>query len=257
MRDYLAFQLYGHFSSWGDIAVGETRPSFLTPGKSAIIGLLSAALGIKRPDTVENENERDELERQHSACANGYGIAFHTCVVGTPLTDYHTTQMPSSGTGRNRKTFSTRRDELTWSKAYELHTVLSRREYHQDMLCRVALWPRKDAPYSLDTLRDALNEPVYTLYLGRKSCPLALPLAATVIKNAENIEYVFSHFVPGELDAITFFLNKMKKTSWLLWDTDAEVSVAYEDTVTRRDVPLSRRRWQFMVREEHHTTLSY
>ena len=30
MRDYLVFQLLGPLVSWGDIAVGETRPSALT-----------------------------------------------------------------------------------------------------------------------------------------------------------------------------------------------------------------------------------
>jgi CRISPR system Cascade subunit CasD len=48
MRDYLLFRLYGPLAAWGDIAVGEYRPSFAHPGKSAIIGLLAAALGIRR-----------------------------------------------------------------------------------------------------------------------------------------------------------------------------------------------------------------
>jgi CRISPR system Cascade subunit CasD len=38
MRDYLLFRLYGPLAAWGDIAVGEYRPSFAHPSKSAIIG---------------------------------------------------------------------------------------------------------------------------------------------------------------------------------------------------------------------------
>ena len=42
--DYLLFRLYGPMASWGEIAVGETRHSAAYPGKSAIIGLLAAAM---------------------------------------------------------------------------------------------------------------------------------------------------------------------------------------------------------------------
>jgi hypothetical protein len=37
---------------------------------------------------------------------------------------------------------------------------------------------------------------------------------------------------------------------WLLWDSDAETCLTAELTIIRRDEPLSRRRWQFSVREE-------
>ena len=50
MADFLVFQLYGALASWGDIAVGEYRPSQGHPSKSAITGLLAAALGIERED---------------------------------------------------------------------------------------------------------------------------------------------------------------------------------------------------------------
>ena len=50
MLDFLIFQLYGQMASWGEIAVGEYRPSRDYPSKSAIIGLVAAALGITRDD---------------------------------------------------------------------------------------------------------------------------------------------------------------------------------------------------------------
>ncbi|MCV6614557.1 MAG: CRISPR-associated protein Cas5, partial [Cellvibrionaceae bacterium] len=46
--DYLVFRLYGAMASWGQPAVGETRHSGTYPSKSAVTGLLGAALGIKR-----------------------------------------------------------------------------------------------------------------------------------------------------------------------------------------------------------------
>jgi CRISPR system Cascade subunit CasD len=261
MRDYLVFQLYGPLLSWGDIAVGETRPSALTPSKSAVLGLVAAALGIKRPDTVADETERMACEKQHAELAQGYGLGVFVQVLGSPLSDYHTAQVPSSGTGRNRKVFPTRRDELTWLPRADLNTILSRREYRQDAFCTVALWTKAEAPHSLRELRNALLEPRFPLYLGRKSCPLSLPLAPRVIENAESLEKIFSRQFPwplgrlllstfGEPSARSLLRKADKSTSWLLWDTDAEINLGHEQAITRRDQPLSRRRWQFAVREE-------
>ena len=50
MREFLIFRLYGMMASWGDIAVGELRPTFDHPSRSAIVGLLAAALGIRRDE---------------------------------------------------------------------------------------------------------------------------------------------------------------------------------------------------------------
>jgi CRISPR system Cascade subunit CasD len=50
MMEYLLFRLYGPLASWGEIAVGESRHTATYPGKSALLGLLAAALGIRRDD---------------------------------------------------------------------------------------------------------------------------------------------------------------------------------------------------------------
>jgi CRISPR system Cascade subunit CasD len=257
MHEYLVFHLYGPLASWGDIAVGETRPSALTPTKSAVLGLIAAALGLKRPDTVESDEERAEWESRHAALARGYGLAVSVQALGVPLSDYHTAQVPSSGTGRNRRTFLTRRDELTWLPRAELNTILSRREYRQDAFATCALWARENAPHTLAELRDALQEPRFVLYLGRKSCPLALPLKPELM-SAEFFEDVLSGVglrrVLSTLwdETMAERLNGKfgQDVPWLLWDSDAETCLTAELTVTRRDEPLSRRRWQFSVREE-------
>ena len=98
MREFLVFRLYGPLAAWGDIAVGEQRPTTPHPSKSAILGLVAAALGIRR----------DEEERQQ-ALAEGYGYAVRVDASGVLLRDYHTTQIPDS-TSR-LKHLLTRRDE--------------------------------------------------------------------------------------------------------------------------------------------------
>ena len=254
MRDYLVFQLYGPLASWGDIAVGETRPSALTPTKSAILGLVAAALRLKRPDTIHHERDAQHTARECAECeasqirlAEGYGIAVKVEALGLPLSDYHTAQVPSSGTGRNRRSFATRRDELKVGDRSVLNTILSRREYRQDTYCAVALWARPDAPYALESLRRALIEPGFTLYLGRKSCPLGLPLQPEMVQAAYADDALATHSVSRAQLAP----NIQTTSSLLLWDNDAITRLAPEQTVARRDVPLSRRRWQFKVRDEH------
>lgn len=48
--DFLVFQLQGPMAAWGDTAVGEFRPSLDAPGLSSLVGLLGAALGLRRED---------------------------------------------------------------------------------------------------------------------------------------------------------------------------------------------------------------
>lgn len=152
MRAYLVFQLYGPLAAWDDIAVGQTRPAVLAPTKSTILGLIAAALGLRRPDTFATVAERRHCETRHLALAVGYGLAVKLTRAGLPLIDYHTAQVPSPGSGRNRKIFPTRRDELTWSPRHDLNTVFSWRNYRQDAFAAVALWAREGAPYPLDRL---------------------------------------------------------------------------------------------------------
>ena len=57
MKDYLLFRLHGALASWGDIAVGDIRPSYRYPSKSAVIGLLAAALGVERDEHHKQAEE--------------------------------------------------------------------------------------------------------------------------------------------------------------------------------------------------------
>lgn len=261
MRDYLVFQLYGPLASWGDIAVGETRPSALYPTRSAILGLLAAALGLKRPDTAANDEERFMWEEAHGRLSRGYGVAVKVEWSGMPLSDYHTAQVPSSGKGRNRMAFPTRRDELTWVAHHDLNTVLSRREYRQDAFYGVALWVRPGAPRPLGVLEESLRAPVFPLYLGRKACPPALPLDPRVVE-AESLEAALnSTSLAAVLGRLERAWREGPPHSWLreaqdacpvlLWDADGETRRPAEESYLRRDEPVSRRRWQFAVRTEY------
>ena len=233
MRHHLTFRLYGPLAAWGDIAVGEYRPSFAHPSRSAVIGLLAAALGIRR----------DEEERQ-SALAEACSFAVRVDAMGTLLRDYHTTQVPSAKRG---VIHYTRRSELA---ADDPNTILSSRDYRCDAAYTVAISVRDGAPYSVQQLADALLKPVFALYLGRKSCPLALPLRPSVINATTLREALDSVSVPtDELPGVV----KTSTQVSVYWEGGEVSGYEREHVITRRDVPLSRKRWQFAERPENYT----
>lgn len=232
MADFLVFQLYGPMASWGDIAVGEYRPSFAHPTKSAIIGLLAAALGIRR----------DEDDRQR-ALADACSYAVRVDSMGVLLRDYHTTQVPPA---RRGVSYYTRASELG---SADLNTILSSRDYRCDAAYTVAINVRDNAVYSAQVLVDALLKPAFTLYLGRKSCPPALPLHPKVVSAANLKEALES--ISVNPDQLTGLLESSQVG--IYWEDDEESGYNPDHVITRRDQPLSRERWQFSERRENYT----
>lgn len=247
--EYLLFRLYGPLASWGDIAVGELRHSFSSPTKSAVMGLVAAALGIKR----EEENTHLELNQ----C---YQIATAVWSPGQLLRDYHTIQAPGSANTFNHRT---RLDQLKPTDKRPKF-LISNREYRTDALAWVALSCSNSAPFSLEDIAQALEEPVFTLYLGRKSCPLAAPLDPTIIA-APCLEEAFTQYRPrgfnvageGEPDAMQRYLSMGYDVEYF-WEGSLEsfskadsFDLARVMTLTRHDQVTSRTRWQFAPRQIH------
>lgn len=241
-------QLYAPLASWGQIAVGEYRPSALRPGKSQIVGLLGAALGIERHDV-----------EAHQALVKGYGMATCTLSPGALLRDYHTVQAPVFS--KRRKSYpQTRKEELEWADS--VATILSTRDYRQEGFWLVALWVRaSEASYSLEELAQALHQPRFVLYLGRKSCPPALPLNP-VVKEVASLKEAFDAFQPDN-KLVQAFADKRHRYQQraYAWEDPLPDGIAsgFEGriwTESRRDVPLDRIKWFFDVREEHYWSVS-
>lgn len=247
--DYLVFRLYGPMASWGEIAIGESRHSADYPSKSAITGLLAAALGIRR-----------EEDAVHNALSRHYLQAVKVRRSGWLLRDYHTAQAPDSA-GKFR--YRTRRDEIVTGR-HRLGTVLSTREYRSDADALVALRALDAAPYSLANLADTLMKPKFHLYLGRKSCALAAPLNPLVIQ-ADNFHSALEAYKVKPL-----LVNAPEWASdgrWLpqdnlvrfYWEGDlaeffpkeVEMDKSSVQRLSRYDMPLSRKRWQFEPRQEY------
>ncbi len=245
MADYLLFRLYGPLASWGEIAVGEDRHSAVRPSRSALLGLLGAALGL----------DRNDEDSQQKLC-NGYRFGIKLLSPGFALRDYHTVQ---KGVPPRKSVFRSRRQELM---AEKIETILSNREYRCDSLSIVAVQALESAPENLDTLEKALKCPHYTLYLGRKSCPLAAPLSPQRVSSSSLREALDSAQFPSLL-ALTD--NKEPRQDWpaerdrkafrlqqtrYYWEEDMEAGMAHDLDTWRHDQPISRSRWQFSRRRE-------
>lgn len=157
---FLVFQLYGDMASWGDIAVGEQRPTHAYPTKSAIVGLVSAVMGITR----EEEARIQDLHRRLKMAVQIYKR-------GGFLLDYHTIQVPPQVALKKGKAY-TRKEELAALKRHkdagstDSGTILSSREYRMEAYSCVAL--HADEPL-LAEIKRCLEKPVFVPYLGRKS----------------------------------------------------------------------------------------
>lgn len=240
MKEFLIFRLYGPMAAWGEIAVGEYRPSSMHPSKSAVLGLVASALGISRGD-------KETLD----AITEAYGFATFVEASGTHLRDYHTIQVPGA---RRGAIYATRKDELDArgkDGTRDLNTILSTRDYRCDALYTGCLWSLSpDAPFSVEVIRNALEKPRYALYLGRRSCPLALPLEAQVMEAD-----TFDQAVAKVKFKSEEFLKRLKMNDMISvhWDRGAESRLQSTQAVPRRDISRDRRMWRFSERIEHQT----
>jgi CRISPR system Cascade subunit CasD len=244
----LIFQLQAPLSSWGEVAVGEYRPSAEYPSQSAIQGLLGAALGIDRDD-----------DASQTALRTGYRLAVGVLSQGRLLRDYHTAQVPSR-TDLKKRPHATRRDELSLPKT-DFNTILSSRDYRQDAAALVAVQMVISSPYSLAHLAEALKKPKFVLYLGRKSCPVDAPLHPCVL-NTETINTAFTDYQQQLTDLWQQQLPKHTEPNNLVvhkiaWGDDfgsddlSLVGVQRDLSITRKDQVITRQGWQFADRNEH------
>ncbi|HEM8795113.1 type I-E CRISPR-associated protein Cas5/CasD [Klebsiella michiganensis] len=227
MSQYLVFQLHGPMASWGVDAPGEVRHTHELPSRSALLGLLAAALGIRR-----DEEERLNAFNQH--------YSFLLCASQEPCwaRDYHTAQMPKEV--RKARYFS-RREEL--SDPELLSALISRRDYYTDAWWMVALAQTPDAPCSLEQLRDALQHPVFPLYLGRKSHPLALPLAPLLLEgSAPDVLNEAYHQYREKFNKVNIRLAELQPECW--WEGEHD-GLNANKVLRRRDRPISRQQWTF------------
>lgn len=245
MGTYVVFRLYGPMVAWGDIAVGERRPIGSSPSRSGVLGLLGAALGIPRED-AQGQRDLDQ-----------HGFASLVEKPGALLTDFHTIQSPAEKLLTERPV--RRADELSFDRGERgMQTILSYRDYRTDAMALACVWPLSDAPrWTVERLAEALRAPSFLLYLGRKSCPLALPLCPQLVEASHPVTALQQ---PRPEQEITFLRGvglsgpRAGERCTVHWERGAhEVEpdpVFHEHSTTRRDRVRDASRRQFQVRQE-------
>lgn len=216
MSDYLVFTLTASLAAMGDLAGHERRGSLTWPGRSAVLGLLGAAMGIPR------DADFAALDALHVAVA--------VFDAGQPLRDYHTVEtVPTAAAKRPQS----RPEALALAKG-RTNTTITLRDYRMAALYGVAVWGG-----DLAALQAALERPGFTLYLGRKSCPLAAPVGARVVE-AAGPEAALSalHLPPWRSPATATVL--------VLDASDAPDAQRLEQ---RHDQPTDRAKWHFSPRQ--------
>ena len=143
MTSVLALRFDAPMQSWGSRSRGVDRDTALEPTKSGVVGLLAAALGV----------ERDQDEEVARLAALRFGVRVDR--EGTLERDYHVTQnVPTTSGGGHR-------------------TVVSERFYLADALFLVLL----EGPHDeLERIAEALADPHYRVYFGRKAFVPARPM---------------------------------------------------------------------------------
>jgi CRISPR system Cascade subunit CasD len=243
MPRIILFTLWAPLAAMGDVAVGERRGGFDRPARSAVLGLVAAALGYERT-----------AEAKHAALETGYALALRVLAPGQLVQDYHTVQAPPA---RRGKRWPTRAAALAEPR---LETLLSRRDYRADPVVTVALVPRAGADPVPDRVATALRQPHFAPYFGRKACPLGLPLAPLAVEAADLAQaYRAYDDQAGEPERrLLSSLRLGADRATLYGDLDLlepgidMIRPGFEvlRIERRRDRIASRRRWQFDLRDE-------
>lgn len=151
----LYLRLEGPLQAWGERARWTIRDTASEPTKSGVIGLVACALGWG-PDR----------SREIAALARRVRMGVRCDRPGAPLRDYHTVCGGArSADGKVKRNQSTKKPE----------TVVSVRHYLSDASFLIAL---QGPPTDLRMMRDALAEPVWPVFLGRRGCVPSAPVLA-------------------------------------------------------------------------------
>lgn len=173
--------LYGPLQAWGDLGVGQLRGAGTHPHRAGVIGLIAGALGIPRGD--------GRLLDLHASLRTD-------CARIRPLSqlrDFHTVETnPEKG------------------------KTLTSRDYLQDGHFVVLVTGDVN---SVREAFEALKHPVFPSFLGRRSCPPALPLLPTPVKHDAYSELISSTMQTAQSFPVAGFgsRRKVKSDEVVVW----------------------------------------
>lgn len=158
MPNTLFLRLSGPMQSWGERARWSVRDTAPDPTKSGIVGLLACALGWNADADLRALSEKIR-------------IAIRCDQPGTRLVDYHTV-----GGGYDEPMLLMADGKPKYIPNTKLpHTEPTHRAYLCDASFFAAI--RSDDE-TITQLAEAIQNPVWIFFLGRKSCPPSEPVFA-------------------------------------------------------------------------------
>jgi CRISPR system Cascade subunit CasD len=160
-------RLAGSFQSWGDRSNWTSRNTAKFPTKSAVVGLIGAALGWRQ----------DQLPMIDKSVR--FGVK--TEKAGSEITDYHTV---ISGV-------------MSRKGVKPGYTMVSHRYYLGDASFLVAVM---GSPEFIAKIAVALQAPVWPLFLGRKCCIPSEPIFVSTGNYADLIEALGGCPFDGEIE---------------------------------------------------------
>jgi CRISPR system Cascade subunit CasD len=160
MANTLILRLESPIQSWGENSQWSERRTAPEPTKSGIVGLLACALGWA-----------DDIRIRALSQSIHVGVRCDMPGTPSPLVDYHTV-----GGGNNTPQLLTAEGKPKWSSG-KPHVEQTWRYYLCDASFLVALQPKQISNARMVAeLAEAVQDPVWSLFLGRKSCPPARPI---------------------------------------------------------------------------------
>lgn len=179
---FLRFQ--HHLQSWGMRAFWDIRDTAPYPTKKGVIGLLGCALGIPRYDS--------RLVQLQAALRMGIRQErlFSQCI------DFQTARGQFFQADREQKP--------------DVENIVLRKHYLEDATFLVAL--QGTLPL-LQQLRDALLDPRWPLFLGRKCCVPSMPIYDDLRTDCESILEAFAQIPPTDATARQYICHIEVPTS--------------------------------------------
>lgn len=141
----LLLRLSAPLQSWGSGSMFDNRDTDYFPTKSGVIGMIAAAMGRKRDEPVND------------LCEMQFGIRIDH--QGEIITDFQITDMGK-----------------------KLNTNISFRKYLSDAVFLAGI--SSEDRQKLSEIEQALKNPIYSIFLGRRSCPPTMPLVMGVREKA-------------------------------------------------------------------------
>ena len=168
----LAFYIDAPLQSWGGSSKYQYRETNPFPTKSAIIGIVAAAMGIDKhsPDEAGHIAPLAELKLTVVRIDKSSPV--------TRLTDFHTI-----GGGYDRKASESEKMSIPQkASGAPFGTVITRRTYLTDATFVAIL---EGSLETLEATQKALLDPVWGIWFGRKHCIPATPLTPSLEKDRQ------------------------------------------------------------------------